>query len=54
MKGEQTMQEYEVYTCIDDEEVKCSAAVRICKTCEYRELFECKMAVVKVSEEANE
>lgn len=45
------MKEYEVYTCIDDDEVKCSAAARICDTCEYKEILECQPAVVRVEAE---
>lgn len=48
------MEEYLVYIYIDDGEVKCSASTRICDTCEYREAFECKLAVARPMEVENE
>ena len=41
------IKEYKVYVCIEDDEVKCSASVRICNTCEYKKVLGCQPGVIK-------
>jgi len=37
---------YKAKACIDNGELKCACSERICSTCEYKNLFECKDATV--------
>ncbi len=43
-KSDKIPPKYEVLACIEDGEVKCACAKETCKTCEFRETFECQDA----------
>jgi hypothetical protein len=45
---------FKIKACINDGEVKCAASAEICKTCEFRDAFNCQDATLNIKGTASE